>query len=101
MGAAIPNGSCTYPAGAGSALCHLAVEVALGREYPGYMCGIAGAFTVVGPVRPPLSQGALDAMTDALTHRGPDDRGTCIRPGAAIGVRRLSIIDVLALSTLL
>jgi asparagine synthase (glutamine-hydrolysing) len=33
-------------------------------------------------------------MTDALTHRGPDDRGTYLADGAAIGVRRLSVIDV-------
>ena len=60
------------------------------------MCGIAGAFTVRGPKRPPISSMTLDAMTDALTHRGPDDRGTVIRPGAALGARRLSIIDVAA-----
>ena len=73
-----------------------AVEVAPGREYADCMCGIAGAFTVGGPDRPPLSQVTLDAMTDAMTHRGPDDRGTFIDAGAAIGVRRLSIIDVVA-----
>jgi asparagine synthase (glutamine-hydrolysing) len=73
-----------------------AVEVAPGREYADCMCGIAGAFTVGGPERPPLSRAILDAMTDAMTHRGPDDRGTFIDHGAAIGVRRLSIIDVVA-----
>ena len=36
----------------------------------------------------------LDRMTDAMTHRGPNDRGTLLRPGVAIGVRRLSIVDV-------
>jgi asparagine synthase (glutamine-hydrolysing) len=36
----------------------------------------------------------LDRMTDVLTHRGPDDRGTYAEPGAALGVRRLSIVDV-------
>jgi asparagine synthase (glutamine-hydrolysing) len=60
------------------------------------MCGIAGAFTVGGPERPPILPLTLDAMTDALTHRGPDERGTAIRPGAALGARRLSIIDVVA-----
>jgi asparagine synthase (glutamine-hydrolysing) len=73
-----------------------AVEVAPGREYADCMCGIAGAFTVGGPERPPLSHAILDAMTDAMTHRGPDDRGTFIDHGAAIGARRLSIIDVVA-----
>lgn len=33
-------------------------------------------------------------MTDAMTHRGPDDRGIVQRPGIAIGARRLSIIDL-------
>jgi asparagine synthase (glutamine-hydrolysing) len=36
----------------------------------------------------------LDRMTDAMTHRGPNDRGTFHAPGVALGVRRLSIIDV-------
>ena len=42
----------------------------------------------------PVSQLTLDAMTDAMIHRGPDDRGTYLADGAAIGARRLSIIDV-------
>ncbi len=33
-------------------------------------------------------------MTDAMTHRGPNDRGTFSAPGIALGVRRLSIVDV-------
>src|SRR3954469_25807894 len=33
-------------------------------------------------------------MTDAMTHRGPNDRGTYTANGVAMGVRRLSIIDV-------
>lgn len=38
----------------------------------------------------------LDAMADALTHRGPDDRGTWLdtEAGVALGHRRLSIIDL-------
>jgi asparagine synthase (glutamine-hydrolysing) len=36
----------------------------------------------------------LDHMTDVMTHRGPDDRGTHEAPGVALGVRRLSIVDV-------
>lgn len=35
----------------------------------------------------------LDRMTDGLTHRGPDDRGTWTDHGVALGFRRLSIID--------
>ena len=33
-------------------------------------------------------------MTDAMTHRGPNDRGTYVSDGIALGVRRLSIVDV-------
>ena len=33
-------------------------------------------------------------MTDLMTHRGPDERGTYTAEGVALGVRRLSIIDV-------
>jgi asparagine synthase (glutamine-hydrolysing) len=33
-------------------------------------------------------------MTDAMTHRGPNDRGTYSADGIALGVRRLSIVDV-------
>lgn len=36
----------------------------------------------------------LDRMTDAMTHRGPNDRGTYQAPGVALGARRLSIVDV-------
>jgi asparagine synthase (glutamine-hydrolysing) len=58
------------------------------------MCGIAGAFSVAGPQRRPLVRATLDAMVDAMAHRGPDDRGTFLTEGAAIGARRLSVIDV-------
>ena len=47
-----------------------------------------------GEPRLPLPAGVLDRMTDALEHRGPDDRGTYEAPGVALGVRRLSIVDV-------
>jgi asparagine synthase (glutamine-hydrolysing) len=33
-------------------------------------------------------------MTDVLRHRGPDDRGTHVAPGVALGARRLSIVDI-------
>jgi len=32
-------------------------------------------------------------MTDALTHRGPDDDGYVHGEGLSLGVRRLSVID--------
>jgi asparagine synthase (glutamine-hydrolysing) len=56
------------------------------------MCGIAGKVNAdrAQPVAPRL----IDAMTDALVHRGPDARGTWIAEGVALGHRRLSIIDL-------
>lgn len=33
-------------------------------------------------------------MCDAIQHRGPDDWGAFVAPGTALGMRRLSIIDV-------
>ena len=41
-----------------------------------------------------MSPETLDRMTDIMTHRGPNDRGTYRAPGVAFGVRRLSIVDV-------
>jgi asparagine synthase (glutamine-hydrolysing) len=58
------------------------------------MCGICGVIQLGGPPRRVVPDAVLDSMTDAMTHRGPDDRGTYSAPGAALGVRRLSIVDV-------
>lgn len=58
------------------------------------MCGICGVVQVAGEPRELLTQGALDVMTDVMMHRGPDDRGTFMATGIALGVRRLSIVDV-------
>jgi hypothetical protein len=33
-------------------------------------------------------------MTDVIEHRGPDEAGHLLEPGVALGMRRLSIIDV-------
>lgn len=55
------------------------------------MCGIAGLLDPVGP-RP----GAIDAMSGAMRHRGPDDGGTRTweDQGVALAHRRLSIVDL-------
>jgi asparagine synthase (glutamine-hydrolysing) len=60
------------------------------------MCGLAG-FLDFGRTMTAEAQSAVcDRMTDALAHRGPDDRGVWTDPvvGVALGHRRLSIIDV-------
>ena len=58
------------------------------------MCGICGVVQVAGRSRPVLDPTVLDWMTDVMSHRGPDDRGTYIADGVALGARRLSIVDV-------
>lgn len=49
---------------------------------------------VGGEPRPVIPQHVLDRMTDTMAHRGPYDRGTYAEPGAAIGARRLPLVDV-------
>jgi asparagine synthase (glutamine-hydrolysing) len=56
------------------------------------MCGICGYINLEG--RPISDDGVLKEMTRALTHRGPDDEGFFIDANAALGHRRLSIIDL-------
>ncbi|MDR1052601.1 MAG: asparagine synthase (glutamine-hydrolyzing) [Planctomycetaceae bacterium] len=56
------------------------------------MCGICGA--VWSGLGEPLGLPVLDVMTDILAHRGPDDRGTFIDRGVALGHRRLAIVDL-------
>jgi asparagine synthase (glutamine-hydrolysing) len=58
------------------------------------MCGICGSVQIRGPARPPLDEHVLRAMTLTMRHRGPSDDGYYIDEGIAIGVRRLSIVDV-------
>jgi len=58
------------------------------------MCGICGIVQVGGEPRPVVRPERLDLMTDAMTHRGPDDRGIHLADGIALGVRRLSVVDV-------
>src|SRR5215471_18469280 len=61
------------------------------------MCGIAG-FVESSDVRSPFSRerasGLVHQMCKAIRHRGPDDEGVLVGPGIALGMRRLSIIDV-------
>lgn len=56
------------------------------------MCGIAGAvWSDPGRV---LSEGDLAAMMTRLVHRGPDDAGVYRDDHAALGFRRLAIVDL-------
>jgi asparagine synthase (glutamine-hydrolysing) len=57
------------------------------------MCGICG--TVLGPGSGGrLERDRLVRMRDVLMHRGPDDAGLYLDDRAALGHRRLSIVDV-------
>src|SRR5262245_31571555 len=58
------------------------------------MCGVCGVVQIGGQPRPVIAPDVLERMTDAMTHRGPNDRGTYQADGIALGVRRLSIVDV-------
>jgi asparagine synthase (glutamine-hydrolysing) len=63
------------------------------------MCGIAGFIDLwdVRPARDEEQRAAiLDRMCRIIRHRGPDDQGVMIKPGVALGMRRLSIIDLVS-----
>ena len=59
------------------------------------MCGIAGLWRFGGASESQL-RGAVRAMTDAMTYRGPDGDGHWVdaQIGIALGHRRLAIIDL-------
>lgn len=55
------------------------------------MCGIAGFATN----RPEAwASTTIERMVERLVHRGPDDKGVLVSNSVALGMRRLSIIDV-------
>jgi asparagine synthase (glutamine-hydrolysing) len=57
------------------------------------MCGIAGFINT--QAKPGAEREALlDAMCRIITHRGPDEQGMMVDDHAALGMRRLSIIDL-------
>jgi len=53
------------------------------------MCGIAGFLT-----RKPADRALLARMCEVIEHRGPDDEGSLVEGGLALGMRRLAIIDL-------
>src|SRR5438309_2515795 len=57
------------------------------------MCGIAGF--VGGEARgAPEAHAVIQQMCDVIEHRGPDDEGFYVETDVALGMRRLSIIDL-------
>ncbi len=61
------------------------------------MCGIAG-FIDLWDAHSAIDQAEraviVNKMCQVITHRGPDDQGFFIKTGVALGMKRLSIIDV-------
>jgi asparagine synthase (glutamine-hydrolysing) len=56
------------------------------------MCGIAGMFDLSG--QRPAPEGVVQAMAQAIYHRGPDEDGYLERPGLHLANRRLSIVGL-------
>jgi asparagine synthase (glutamine-hydrolysing) len=56
------------------------------------MCGITGWVAFRHDLR--TERATVDAMTETMACRGPDDRGTFTTEHAALGHRRLAIIDL-------
>ncbi|HEX6649328.1 MAG TPA: asparagine synthase (glutamine-hydrolyzing) [Pyrinomonadaceae bacterium] len=62
------------------------------------MCGIAGFVDLWGRKARGLEEreAILESMCRIIRHRGPDDQGMMVRTGVALGMRRLSIIDLVS-----
>ncbi|MFF2898266.1 asparagine synthase (glutamine-hydrolyzing) [Streptomyces sp. NPDC057966] len=58
------------------------------------MCGITGWVSFDHDLRAAEAAATLDAMTETMACRGPDDRGTWTDGNASLGHRRLAIIDL-------
>jgi asparagine synthase (glutamine-hydrolysing) len=57
------------------------------------MCGITGIYNIRS--KRPIEEKVLNAMSEAIRHRGPDDSSaTIIEDDLGLGFRRLSIIDL-------
>src|SRR5258708_16619431 len=61
------------------------------------MCGIAGFIDLWDKTASGGSDdraGILESMCEVIRYRGPDDSGSLLKNGVALGMRRLSIIDL-------
>ena len=58
------------------------------------MCGIAGFVVREGHGDKGAAREVIDRMCRVIAHRGPDDQGMFVEGEVALGMRRLSIIDV-------
>ena len=55
------------------------------------MCGICGVVALESEER---AEGIVRRMMAAMVSRGPDEEGVLVTPSVAVGMRRLSIIDL-------
>lgn len=55
------------------------------------MCGIFGSISIDGDI---INDSLLQILSDSMIYRGPDDEGIINKGSWAIGMRRLSIIDI-------
>src|SRR5438093_908571 len=55
------------------------------------MCGIVG---IVSELPGGVEAETIHSMCQAIVHRGPEDEGIFVKHGAGLGMRRLSIIDL-------
>jgi asparagine synthase (glutamine-hydrolysing) len=63
------------------------------------MCGIAGFIDLWLSGKGSVVEDrdlVIDRMCRRISHRGPDDQGVMVKSGVALGMRRLSIIDLLS-----
>src|SRR3982751_3211890 len=61
------------------------------------MCGIAGFVEsplTAAPFAADERRALVHRMCEVIRHRGPDDEGLLVEHGVALGMRRLSIIDL-------
>lgn len=58
------------------------------------MCGIAGFIASEKNLPTAERESLLDRMCKVIRHRGPDEQGMIVKGRAALGMRRLSIIDL-------
>ena len=60
------------------------------------MCGITGWANLDAQVPAAIGgQELLHSMCERMVHRGPDSEGLYVTRGAALGMRRLAIIDLI------
>lgn len=58
------------------------------------MCGITGFISTDADRSVDERSRLLDRMCNSIVYRGPDEQGTLVKGRAALGMRRLSIIDI-------